>query len=104
MLEEIFGTELKIKILKLFKEYERLRFTEIKEILNSGAGSTKSSLGELVNYGILNRFDDGPKKVYYSLNKDYKEFLFKIFEIEEEFFFKHDKQKMFVDFFGIRNK
>ena len=101
ILENLFSSELKIKILRLLYKEKKLRFIDIKEKLSSGAGSTKNVLENFVENEILKVSKISERKKIYYINEEYIELIRNIFSIEEEYEFKNKKKKMYKTFFEL---
>lgn len=86
MIEEIFGSKAKIKILRFFFEYPlaKRNVREIAKECKLGFGVTSSTLKELENAGIAKREKSG-REIIYSLNKNSNFFplLKEIFRLEK---------------------
>ena len=101
MYEFIFGSELKIKILRLLSQKGKVRFSEIKTTLKSGAGSTKASLDSLIKNNIIILIEEGPRKKYFIISDYYKNILKELFDFEEKIENQNLKKDMLKNFFNI---
>lgn len=101
MLEKVFGSELKIKILRELYVNGHMRFSEIRKNLQSGSGSTKKALEILTEENVLLRIEEGPKKLYFEINPEFLDFLTDIFELEKNYFFSQEKESILKQFFQI---
>jgi DNA-binding transcriptional ArsR family regulator len=75
----------RIEIIKMLEEHEKLNVTQIYEKLNMKQAETSDHLGRLRKFGILKKVRVGKMSIY-SLNTDVLE---KIVEASSEFAEKH---------------
>lgn len=102
MIEKFFGSDLKIKILRELHKKGQMRFSEIRNDLNSGSGSTKKALENLTEDKIILRIEEGPKKLYFDINPEYLDFIVDVFELEKTYFQKQEQEDLFKKFFQIQ--
>lgn len=101
LFEILFGSELKIKILRELNSKKIMRFSEIRDSLLTGAGSTKSALDFLTENSVIIKIEEGPKKIYFKINEKYEKFINDLFESEKDFYMKDNKIKVFEKFFSL---
>ncbi|BBE31231.1 hypothetical protein OSSY52_13720 [Tepiditoga spiralis] len=101
MYEITFGSELKIKILRILSKKGKVRFSEIKNSLKSGAGSTKASLDSLIKNNVVTAIEEGPRKKYFIISDYYKNILKELFDFEEKIENQKLKKDMLKNFFNI---
>ncbi|AEX84656.1 hypothetical protein XO10_01315 [Marinitoga sp. 1135] len=85
MLEFIFNSKIKIKVLRTLVETDEIYFNDLRRKINSGAGSLKKVIDFFYEKNIIELKRIGKRKLLISLNNNYKELLKKIFEIEKDF-------------------
>jgi len=100
LIEKLFGTELKIKILRVLNQKKRANFNEIRDLIQGGAGSTKNALEQLVRDGILLVENVGKLKKVFSISEEYTLFLNTVFQLEDDYIRKTNLSKKLFEFFG----
>lgn len=89
MIEKIFASKVKIKILRFFFEFPLVKrnVREIAKECKVGFGVTTNALRDLKNAGIISEEKKG-REIVYSLNTESKffEVIKKLFEMEKEMF------------------
>ncbi|MGC8812096.1 MAG: nucleotidyltransferase domain-containing protein [Candidatus Aenigmatarchaeota archaeon] len=89
MIEEIFASKVKIKILRFFFEFPLVKrnVREIAKECKIGFGVAANALRDLKNVGIINEEKRG-REIIYSLNSESKFFetVKKLFDIEKEMY------------------
>ena len=99
LIEDLFGSGLKVRILRILNEKKKVNFNELRTYLKSGAGSTKNAVDQLVDAGVLRIENLGKIKKIFSISEDYKELIEKIFALEADFMKKKDLNKKLFEFF-----